>query len=211
MLIPRPRKKKRRELKKVPRSTATLEEFDGVADDDLYPVGFLVLGHQRWVNIIEAGAAYMARIHGWRNLHLYPGDDPSVLISLIPRAVHTHGVFLRHPHPDHGCGCEWDDTWRMVWVPATEPGPCRSPPCGTPPNWRPPPTSPTLTKARQQPGRSDSRRPDSPANVCCGEAGPFCVSGWEGCRSSSATTAMADRPWPVADDGVIGHRPRQRA
>ncbi|MEU7443487.1 hypothetical protein AB0B12_38030 [Streptomyces sp. NPDC044780] len=27
---------------------------------------------------------------------------------------------LRHPHPDHGC--EWDDTWRMVWAPRTEPG-----------------------------------------------------------------------------------------
>ncbi|MDX3129559.1 hypothetical protein PV367_07030 [Streptomyces europaeiscabiei] len=31
-------------------------------------------------------------------------------------------MFLRHPYPDHGCGCEWDDTWRMVWAPATEPG-----------------------------------------------------------------------------------------
>ncbi|GHD52165.1 hypothetical protein GCM10010335_64250 [Streptomyces galbus] len=28
----------------------------------------------------------------------------------------------RHKHPDHGCGCEWDDTWRMVWAPSTEPG-----------------------------------------------------------------------------------------
>ena len=88
----------------------------------LYPVAFLVLGHQRWADIIEAAAAYMARVHGWRNLHLYPGDDPAVLIPRIPRAVHTHGVFLRHPHPDQACGCEWDDTWRMVWAPATEPG-----------------------------------------------------------------------------------------
>ncbi|MFB7171678.1 hypothetical protein ACFCYM_12750 [Streptomyces sp. NPDC056254] len=96
--------------------------IDGAADDDPYPVGFLVLGHQRWTDVIEAAATYMARIHGWRNLHIYPGDDPSVFIPLIPRAVHTHGVFLRHPHPDHGCGCEWDDTWRMVWAPDTEPG-----------------------------------------------------------------------------------------
>ncbi|WP_432007996.1 hypothetical protein [Streptomyces parvus] len=96
--------------------------IDGDSDDDLYPVGFLVLGHQRWADIIEAAAAYMARTHGWRNLHLYPSDDPSILIPRIPRAVHTHGVFLRHPHPDYGCGCEWDDTWRMVWAPATEPG-----------------------------------------------------------------------------------------
>ncbi|MGA5771835.1 hypothetical protein ACPC36_30720 [Streptomyces pseudogriseolus] len=80
--------------------------IDGGADDDLYPVGFLVLGHQRWADIIEAAAAYMARVH----------------IPRIPRAVLTHGVFLRHPHPDHGCGCEWDDTWRMVWAPAAESG-----------------------------------------------------------------------------------------
>ncbi|MEU4800217.1 hypothetical protein [Streptomyces sp. NPDC023327] len=96
--------------------------IDSGTDDDLYPVGFLVLGHQRWAGITSAAAAYMYRTHGWRNLHLYPGDDPSVLIPRIPRAVHTHGVFLRHPHPDHGCGCEWDDTWRMVWAPAAEPG-----------------------------------------------------------------------------------------
>lgn len=25
-------------------------------------------------------------------------------------------VFLRHLHPDHPCGCEWKDTWRMVWA-----------------------------------------------------------------------------------------------
>lgn len=96
--------------------------IDNPTEDHLYPVAFLALGHQRGSEIIEAAAAYMARIHGWRNLHLYPGDDPSVLIPLIPRAVHTHGVFLRHPHPDHGCGCEWDDTWRIVWAPDTEPG-----------------------------------------------------------------------------------------
>ncbi|MFB7745404.1 hypothetical protein [Streptomyces sp. NPDC056132] len=96
--------------------------IDGAADDDLYPVGFLVLGHQRWADTIEAANTYMIRTHGWRNLHLYPGDDPSVLIPRIPRAVHTYGVFLRHPHPDHGCGCEWDDTWRMIWATSAEPG-----------------------------------------------------------------------------------------
>lgn len=91
-------------------------------DDSLYPGGFIVLGHHRWADIIEAAAAYMNRIHNWRSLHLYPGDDPAALIPRIPRAVHTHAVFLRHPHPDHGCGCEWDDTWRLVWAPGTEPG-----------------------------------------------------------------------------------------
>ncbi|WP_327301913.1 hypothetical protein [Streptomyces goshikiensis] len=53
---------------------------------------------------------------------LQPGNDPSVLVSLIPRAVHTRGVFLRHPHAEHGCGCEWDDTWRLLYAPPTEPG-----------------------------------------------------------------------------------------
>lgn len=96
--------------------------IDDLTDDHLYPVGFVVLGHQRWADIIGAAAAYMSRIHGWRNLHLYPGDDPSELVPRIPRAVLTHGVFLRHPHLDQGCGCEFDDTWRMVWAPVTEPG-----------------------------------------------------------------------------------------
>ncbi|MGW2689503.1 hypothetical protein ACWC6I_40880 [Streptomyces sp. NPDC001414] len=96
--------------------------LDDPTDDHLYPVAFLVLGHQKWADVIEASAAYMSRVHGWRSLHLYPGDDPSVLIPRIPRAVLTWGVFLRHPHPDHACGSEWDDTWRMVWASSTEPG-----------------------------------------------------------------------------------------
>ncbi|MEW2068283.1 hypothetical protein [Streptomyces sp. NPDC007346] len=95
--------------------------IDDATDAHLYPAGFLALGHHRWADVIEGAAAYMARVHGWRNLH-YPGDDPSELIPRIPRAVQTWGVFLRHPHPDHSCGCEWDDTWRMVWAAATEPG-----------------------------------------------------------------------------------------
>ncbi|MCF2131060.1 hypothetical protein L1I79_32245 [Strepomyces sp. STD 3.1] len=90
--------------------------------EDAAENGFIVLGHQRWADIIEAAAAYMARVHGWRDLHLYPGYDPSERIPRIPRAVLTYGVFLRHPHPGHGCACEWDDTWRMVWAPTTKPG-----------------------------------------------------------------------------------------
>ncbi|MFE7077261.1 hypothetical protein ACFU96_44970 [Streptomyces sp. NPDC057620] len=92
-------------------------------NDDSYPAAFLLLGHQRWADIIEAAAAYMNRIHNWRDLHLYPGDDPLVLIPRIPRAVHTHGVFLRHahPYPDRPCGCEGEGTWRMAWASATEP------------------------------------------------------------------------------------------
>ena len=91
-------------------------------DDAPYPDRFVVLGHHRWADLIEAAAAFMDRVHGWRSFHLYPGDDPAVLIHRIPRAVHTHAVFLRHPHPDHPCGCEWEGTWRMIWAPPTEPG-----------------------------------------------------------------------------------------
>ncbi|MFH8993115.1 hypothetical protein [Streptomyces sp. NPDC017940] len=95
--------------------------IDPPTEDD-YPVGFILLGHHRWADIIEAATAYMNRMHGWRDFHLYPGDDPAVLIPHIPRAIHTHGVFLRHPHPDYPCGCAWDDTWRVAWAPAEEPG-----------------------------------------------------------------------------------------
>ena len=96
--------------------------IEDATETHLYPVGFVILGHHRWADAIEGAAAYMARVHGWRNLHLYPGDDPSELIPRIPRAVLTWGMFLRHPHDDHGCGCEWDETWRMFWSPSTEPG-----------------------------------------------------------------------------------------
>jgi hypothetical protein len=96
----------------------------GISDptDGLYPVGFQVLGHQRWADVIEAAAAYLARVYGWRNLHSYPGDDQPDLIPRLPRAVLTHAAFLRHPHPGHDCGCEWNDTWRMVWAHSTDPG-----------------------------------------------------------------------------------------
>ncbi|MGW5928867.1 hypothetical protein ACWF2L_21875 [Streptomyces anulatus] len=70
--------------------------IDDATDDHLYPVGFLVLGHHRWADVIEGAAAYMAQVHGWRNLHLYLGDAPSETIPRIPCAVQTRGIFLRH-------------------------------------------------------------------------------------------------------------------
>ncbi|MFZ3492316.1 hypothetical protein ACODT5_03585 [Streptomyces sp. 5.8] len=97
----------------------------GSADDEsLFPAAFVALGHQPWAAVIKAAAAYMDRVHGWRNLHLYPGDDSAELIPRIPRAVHTHAVILSHPHPDHpcACACEWENTWRLVYAPPTEPG-----------------------------------------------------------------------------------------
>ncbi|MET7780420.1 hypothetical protein ABZU94_34740 [Streptomyces mirabilis] len=91
-------------------------------DDSLYPQAFIALGHHKWGELIEAAAAYMNHVHGWRTLHLYPGDDPAEKIHRIPRAVLTWGVFLRHPHPDFPCGCEWEGSWRTVWAPSNEPG-----------------------------------------------------------------------------------------
>ncbi|MGW0836551.1 hypothetical protein [Streptomyces prunicolor] len=91
-------------------------------DDGPAPAAFVLLGHHRWVDVIAGAAAYMDRVYGWRSLHEYPSDDPSDLIPRIPRAVLAHGVFLRHPHPDHPCGCEWEGAWRVVWVPPTTPG-----------------------------------------------------------------------------------------
>ncbi|MFJ9026502.1 hypothetical protein ACIRPU_42145 [Streptomyces sp. NPDC102259] len=96
--------------------------IDTAHDGSPYPDAFVMLGHQRWTVIIEAAAAYMAHVHDWRTLHLYPGDDPSEVIPRIPRAVHTHGVFLRHQHPDTPCGCEWEGTWRLLWATGSEPG-----------------------------------------------------------------------------------------
>ncbi|MFG2463324.1 hypothetical protein ACGFWE_40615 [Streptomyces sp. NPDC048523] len=64
-----------------------------------YPVAFVALGHHSWSAVIEAATAYMGHFHDWRHLHSYPGDDPSEVIAQFPRAVHTHAVYLRHPHP----------------------------------------------------------------------------------------------------------------
>ncbi|MEU3953605.1 hypothetical protein AB0F45_14995 [Streptomyces achromogenes] len=91
-------------------------------DEGAYPTAFVALEHRPWPAVIEAAIAYMDRVYGWKNIHLYPGDDPAELIPHVPRAVHTHAVILSHPHPDHPCGCEWDGTWRLVWAPPTEPG-----------------------------------------------------------------------------------------
>ncbi|MFF7954098.1 hypothetical protein [Streptomyces griseorubiginosus] len=105
--------------------------IDDPTDDHLYPVAFLVLGHQKWADTIEAAAAYMARIHGWRNLHLYPGDDPAVLIPRIPRAVHTHGVFLRHPTRTTGAPVSGMTPGGWSGHPASNPALFRSLPCVT--------------------------------------------------------------------------------
>ncbi|MFJ2819021.1 hypothetical protein [Streptomyces sp. ATexAB-D23] len=94
----------------------------GYGAEDEPPVGFIALGHHHWGHVIEAAAAYMAKIYNWREFHTYPHADHGDVIPRIPRAVHTHAAVLHHPHPAHPCGCAWDDQWRLVWVPPTEPG-----------------------------------------------------------------------------------------
>ncbi|MEU2564869.1 hypothetical protein ABZ626_36895 [Streptomyces longispororuber] len=65
--------------------------LDGPADDHPCPTAYLVLGHQKRADVIEAAAAYMAGVHGWRNLLLYPGD-------LRPGGAHPpHPARRSHP------------------------------------------------------------------------------------------------------------------
>ena len=91
-------------------------------DDELKPPGvFIALGHHSWMSVSEAATDYLE--------HLYSTTEPETsrtdaapLTPALSRAVHTHAVFIRHPHPDHPCGCEWDGQWRLVYAPPTEPG-----------------------------------------------------------------------------------------
>ncbi|MET9388624.1 hypothetical protein ABZY09_48720 [Streptomyces sp. NPDC002928] len=75
--------------------------IDDSADDRLYPAGFVVLGHQRWSDIIEAPPRTWPESTAGAACTCNRATDPSVLIPRFPRAVLTWGVFLRHP--DHGC------------------------------------------------------------------------------------------------------------
>lgn len=70
----------------------------------------------------EAAAAYMAHVYKWRDLHSYPGEEPPAVATPTPLPKRQHAHFLRHPHPDSPCGCEWDGMWRVVYVPADTPG-----------------------------------------------------------------------------------------
>lgn len=82
----------------------------GVGAEDEPPTEFVALGHgHTWTALAAAANAWVrARSLGPR-AHVRP-------------PVRRHAVFIVHPHPDHPCGCEWDGQWRLVYVPATEPG-----------------------------------------------------------------------------------------
>ena len=79
------------------------------------PAVFIALGHHSWMSVSEAATDYLE--------HLYDtgGPDTSRTNRLL-RAVHTHAVFIRHPHPNHRCRCERDGTRRLAYAPPTEPG-----------------------------------------------------------------------------------------
>lgn len=91
-------------------------------DDHLTPPAvFIALGHHSWMAVSEAATDYAEHLHGGAGPGISPTDTASLSPALL-RAVHTHALFIRHPHPDHACGCEWDGQWRLVYAPPTEPG-----------------------------------------------------------------------------------------
>ncbi|MFD9568078.1 hypothetical protein [Streptomyces sp. NPDC059994] len=85
----------------------------GVGEEDDPPSEFVALGHgHTWTAMCLAGKAYLKTFD-------YEPDDPT-LRQPLPERRHAH--FLRHPHPDYPCGCAWDDSWRLVYVPEGTPG-----------------------------------------------------------------------------------------
>ncbi|MCD9194248.1 hypothetical protein [Streptomyces albireticuli] len=95
----------------------------GVGKEGELPDAFVALGHgHTWTAMYEAATEYMRRCFGWRDLHSDPLEEPSTVTCRTPLPVRKHVVFIRHPHPAHPCGCEWEGQWRMVDVPEGEPG-----------------------------------------------------------------------------------------
>ncbi|MFB6977742.1 hypothetical protein [Streptomyces scopuliridis] len=84
----------------------------GIGYEDEEPDEFVTLGHgHTWTAIAAAADKWMDHCH------------PTVVPETYTRPpVEQHAVFIRHPHPDHPCGCEWEGQWRVVCVPSTEPG-----------------------------------------------------------------------------------------
>lgn len=95
----------------------------GVGEEEEPPTEFVALGHgHTWTSIYRAAASYMQSAWGWHDLHSRPGEEPSTNPGRTPLPQSRHAVFLRHPNPDQPCGCEWDGTWRLVYVDGDEPG-----------------------------------------------------------------------------------------
>ncbi|MCW2900733.1 MAG: hypothetical protein JWO67_2998 [Streptosporangiaceae bacterium] len=94
----------------------------GVGSEEEPPDQFIALGHgHTQTAIYQAATAYMKRFFAWPDLHSNTeglASDP----ARTPLPDSEHAVFLRHPHPDHPCSCEWDGQWRVVYVDPSEPG-----------------------------------------------------------------------------------------
>ena len=96
----------------------------GVGEEGEPPTEFLALGHgHTWRALWEAATSYMQAT--WAVPDLYTDPDTKAPVQepdrpQIPKRLHA--VFIRHPHPDGPCGCEWDGTWQLVYVAAGEPG-----------------------------------------------------------------------------------------
>jgi hypothetical protein len=91
--------------------------------EDEPPTEYLALGHDHtWTALYQAATAY-TRHNNWPDLATDPTTgqpfDASVRIPLPQR---RHALLLRHPHPGHPCGCEWDGDWHITYTQGTEPG-----------------------------------------------------------------------------------------
>lgn len=93
----------------------------GMGQEDEFPSTFVALGHgHTWTAMYQGATTYMQRVYGWPSLHGPRGEEPAdPARTPLPKA--RHAVFIRHPHPDHPCGCEWDGQWRIEYVPEGEP------------------------------------------------------------------------------------------
>jgi hypothetical protein len=87
----------------------------GVGREGELPDEFVAIGHgHTWTAIYQAATTYMRQF--------YEADLAADPEARTPLPERRHAVFIRHPHPDHPCGCEWEGTWRLVYVEPTEPG-----------------------------------------------------------------------------------------
>jgi len=95
----------------------------GVGEEEEPPAEFVAIGHgHTWTAMWEGAATYMQTVWGWLDLYSYPREEPPAVAGRTLPPVERWAVFLRHPHPDQPCACEWDGTWRLVYVEADEPG-----------------------------------------------------------------------------------------
>lgn len=97
----------------------------GAGDEDEPPSEFVALGHgHTGTPLWEAATAYMQGVYDVPDLYTDPVSRMPIVGDHIepPLPVARHAVFIRHSYPDQPCGCEWDGTWRLVYVAADEPG-----------------------------------------------------------------------------------------